>query len=316
MFAFLTRLLEPRSNAAEAAYLLVKEMGIPITESTITKEVEAHPNFPSLLSICEVLPHFKIPAWGTKITAEMLTTMSPFPLIAHIKGKTAGIPYFAVVKKATIEEVFFFDPEKHKWVSEPIADFEKRFTGNILIAEAEENTTPGEKDFKEKHAKEKQQQWLKTAAVLLVPALIVLTGLIAFIQQGAAALLPVLFATFTLLGCVATLLLLYYEHDQYNPALRQICSAGAKVNCGAVLNSKAANILGISWSLVGFGYFAGGLLLLLFTGITNTQTLGLLSWLNILALPYIFFSLYYQWKIVKQWCVLCLTVLAALVLQA
>jgi hypothetical protein len=29
---------------------------------------------------------------------------------------------------------------------------------------------------------------------------------------------------------------------------------------------------------------------------------------NILAVPYIFFSIYYQWRIIKQWCPLCLTI--------
>ena len=36
---------------------------------------------------------------------------------------------------------------------------------------------------------------------------------------------------------------------------------------------------------------------------------------NCLAAPYILFSVYYQWKVVKQWCPLCLTVQAVLVAE-
>ncbi len=40
-----------------------------------------------------------------------------------------------------------------------------------------------------------------------------------------------------------------------------------------------------------------------------------MSLLNLLALPYIFFSIYYQWRVAKQWCVLCLGVQALLFLE-
>jgi thiol-disulfide isomerase/thioredoxin len=51
------------------------------------------------------------------------------------------------------------------------------------------------------------------------------------------------------------------------------------------------------------------------TGVNYSSVTGLLSFINLLSLPYIFFSVYYQWKIVKQWCILCLTVQAVIVLQ-
>jgi hypothetical protein len=67
--------------------------------------------------------------------------------------------------------------------------------------------------------------------------------------------------------------------------------------------------------VIGFSYFAGALLLLLFMGILIRLALSMLAWLNVLALPYVLFSVYYQWRIAKQWCVLCLSVQGILVLQ-
>ncbi|HEY2722735.1 MAG TPA: hypothetical protein VGI82_13465 [Chitinophagaceae bacterium] len=40
----------------------------------------------------------------------------------------------------------------------------------------------------------------------------------------------------------------------------------------------------------------------------------MISWLNIFALPYTLFSVYYQWKVAKQWCILCLAVQGLLLL--
>ena len=118
-----------------------------------------------------------------------------------------------------------------------------------------------------------------------------------------------------LLGSIIGGLLLWYEIDQYNPVLKQLCSVGPKVNCGAILSSKASRIGGISWSVIGFIYFTGGLFSLIFTSIVNIQILCVLAWLNVLAVPYVLFSVYYQWRVAKQWCLLCLSVQALLILQ-
>ncbi|HLD52066.1 MAG TPA: thioredoxin domain-containing protein, partial [Sediminibacterium sp.] len=109
-------------------------------------------------------------------------------------------------------------------------------------------------------------------------------------------------------------LLLWYDIDKGNPLLKQICSGIQKANCSAVLNTKAASLGGIvTWSEVGFVYFAGSLLFSATSGIS--KVLPVLSIISLLALPYIIFSIYYQWKVAKQWCVLCLMVQAVLLAE-
>ncbi len=115
-----------------------------------------------------------------------------------------------------------------------------------------------------------------------------------------------------LAGIAATTLLLIYEIDKSNAFVKSICTAGKQTNCAAVLQSKASKILGMSWSEAGFFYFASTFLFLLFPGISFMAKICLLSIANCLAAPYILFSVYYQWKVVKQWCPLCLTVQAVL----
>src|SRR6202000_2271777 len=82
-----------------------------------------------------------------------------------------------------------------------------------------------------------------------------------------------------------------------------------------VLQSKASHIGGISWSAIGFTYFTGSLLFQLFAGMINPVALSLLAWINLAALPYVLFSVFYQWRVARQWCVLCLSVQVLLVLQ-
>jgi uncharacterized membrane protein len=116
-------------------------------------------------------------------------------------------------------------------------------------------------------------------------------------------------------GIATTILLLWYEIDKANPALQKICSSGKKTNCNAILNSRAAKIAGLSWSEVGLFYFTGGFLFLLMRQSSVLQQLSIIAVLNLIALPYIFFSVFYQWRIAKQWCPLCLTVQAILFIE-
>lgn len=61
------------------------------------------------------------------------------------------------------------------------------------------------------------------------------------------------------------------------------------------------------WGEIGFAYFTGGLAYILLNGISNS-TMSLMAICSLLSLPYIFFSVFYQWRVAKQWCILCLAV--------
>lgn len=173
----------------------------------------------------------------------------------------------------------------------------------------------GEKEYVKNRKKEKRRYLENYLIALSLPAIVVIAGIMTLVQYGISALLPFVFSILTMAGAITSVLLLWYELDQNNPLLQQICSAGKKVNCGAVLHSKAATILGISLSAISFSFFMGILLLLLFSGINSPAALFTVSWANAIAAPYVVFSLYYQWRVIKQWCVLCLCVGAILLLQ-
>ncbi|ASU36555.1 vitamin K epoxide reductase family protein [Mucilaginibacter xinganensis] len=312
MQRFISNLFEPKTNGPETAALLAALLSVDVSATTLRKDIEEHPDNPSLLSISDVLNSYGIENLAIKTDAGKLSEI-PLPCITQIQATGADFKYFTVVKEITDSQVRFFDSEKHQWTAIAKDDFASRFSEIVLLAQAGEKA--GEKDYAEKIKTEKRVRLGQYILTLCLPALLLSAGILAFAQVGSGAVLPFIFSVFTLAGCAISTLLLWYEVDQYNPALHQICSSGTKVNCGAVLQSKAAKIAGISWSVVGFSYFMGLLLLPLFLGLASPVTLFTASWGNALALPYIFFSIYYQWHIVKQWCMLCLGVQGLLALQ-
>lgn len=118
-------------------------------------------------------------------------------------------------------------------------------------------------------------------------------------------------------GTIVTIALLWYEIDKTNPFLQKVCTGMTKGNCNSILTGKRSKVFSwLSWSEVGFFYFTGGLLSILFLVNSIKGGITVIAFLNLVALPYTVFSIYYQWRIAKQWCVLCLAVQALLVLGA
>jgi uncharacterized membrane protein len=309
----LNLLLAPKTNAPAITFLLTTILDVKLTESTIKADLEQHPDFPSLLSISDILSTYNISNLSLKIDAEQLFEV-PVPFITQLKGQKNELDYFTVIKQVRQDTIIYADPKSQKWITESTDGFLKRWTGVVLMAEA--GDASGEADYTVNAKKEKWQRAINNIMAGWLPVMVLLAGLAALMNAGLSALLPFLFTVFTLTGACAGFLLMWYQHDRYNPVLTQFCGGGdQKVNCNAILSSKASKIAGISWSVIGFSYFTGGLLLQLFWGILNPQTLFVSGLLSILAAPYVIYSVYYQWRIARHWCSLCLFVQGLLLLQ-
>ncbi len=221
---------------------------------------------------------------------------------------------FALVTAADDNQVRYFIDEKEAVL--PANAFAEAWSGVVLLAE--KGKASGEKDYKANRRKEKIAS-LKAPAVLLSALLFTAWATVLFYNRafvttsvGYAILLVIKLA-----GLIVTSLLLWYEIDKAAPVLQKICTAGAKTNCNAILSSKSSALFSwLSWSEVGFFYFASTFISVLFAGFTSSLfLLSVVVLLNVLALPYTVFSLYYQWRVAKQWCVLCLSVQALLLLE-
>ncbi|TWF40653.1 protein-disulfide isomerase [Chitinophaga polysaccharea] len=312
MNSFLAKLFEPKNNGPEITRLLLAELNVPVTAGTINKELEEHPDFNSLLSISDVLHRFGVDNLAARLDPDKLLTAPP-PFITQIKGTKQQPDYFTIVRKVDDNNINYYDPVALKWTHSRKEDFIERYMGVVLLAEAREFA--GERDYEQKAKDEKRKSALSQLGIITFPIILCIAGLATWLQYGASSWFSLLYALLSFAGASAGFLLLWYELDQHNPALQQMCSAGKKTNCNAILQSGAAKIAGISWSKIGFTYFTGTMLLMLFNGINSPQVLLITGWLTLLALPYTFFSLYYQWRVARQWCVICVFVQALLLIQ-
>ena len=288
---------------------LFKKLSIKVTRSTVDNTLQQHPDYPSILSLSDSLKKWNVNNVVLKVESEKLPEL-PFPCIAHIKTDGGSFIIIDAVAQNQIQCTDY----KGKTSFIPLEDFTASWSGVVMLVEKDEHS--GEKDYN-KNLRKERVATLFSYGLLLLPfllsafavAMVALSEVPAF-NFGGFSLSLFLKAT----GIIVSVLLLWHEVDRYNPLLQQICTAGKKLNCDAVLDSKAAKIFSwLSWSEVGFFYFTGGFLALLFAGSQAVSIITILAYLNALALPYTLFSVSYQWKVSKQWCPLCLSVQVLLV---
>jgi uncharacterized membrane protein len=310
---FISSLLSNEDSCVVATHRLLQTMMVPVTRTALSGNLHEHPDYPSLLSVSDVLKDYKVDNISLRTNLEQVLQL-PAPFLVQLKA-TMETPYenFTVVRKVRDGLFDIYNVTDNKWSLTPAATFARKWTGIVLLPEAAEES--GEKDYVRNVKDQRRSMAVTCCTLLALPVISLAASLVAFYQAGSQAIYPATYLLLALTGAGLTSLLLWYELDKYNPLLQKICSAGKKVNCTAVLESKGAKIGGIGWSTIGFTYFTGILLTLLFSGVLQPRTLSLLAWLNIAALPYVFFSVYYQWRVAKQWCILCLCVQGILVLQ-
>ncbi len=302
--------LKKSSNPAAVIYKFMQYSGIHIDHDLINDELDKHPDFPSLLAISDVLNAFKIENNGFKIAFEDLNEME-FPFITHSIGKGGE---FLVITKIKDGKVYFAN-EKPTIQKISLDKFKNLFSGVVLYVEPNAIETL------------KINKLSYYFSALKYPALftisILLLGLTLFFNTNFTANISwqvVMLLIFKTIGLITAKLLLIQSIDRNNPLVQVLCGGDQDQNCNAILSSKAAKVpikFGknvLSWSEVGFFYFAGTWLLLLFGGNSALKWQALI-FLNIISLPYTFYSIYFQAFIAKQWCRLCSTVQIVLWLE-
>jgi uncharacterized membrane protein len=295
--------LNSHSNVDASVIKILKALSIPVDTDDVVNELDKHPDYPSLLAISDVLNNFDIENNAFRIQPEELSLV-PCPFIVHTRLNGGD---FLMVNKIDRDKVVVSSErwDKHKM---GLLEFNRAFDGVVL-------TVGNNEDIKRSRPLMISLNEIKTPLAVTGLLLIFIAAIIFHTRYFTNYTWQILLLTASkTAGLITSILLLVQSIDTNNPLIHKLCT-GNNSDCKAILSSKAAKLFkGLSWSEVGFFYFAGTWLTVLFSG-HSTPLLQILAVLNVLSLPYTFYSIYYQARIAKQWCVLCCTVQALLWLE-
>jgi len=287
--------LSKQANAVAILTLLIKKLRVPVSPSTIKKDLESHPEYPSLLALSDCLTSWKIPNEAYRLDKQAFKAEElSYPFIAHLSDEGGR---FILVHEINDGRIKYNDERGSSQIFTE-REFLKKWNGIILYAQKHEES--GESNYRQALVKE----WLNALRVPFLMVIVLATLLIEVTFNLPYLILVVL----KFVGITVSVLLVMYTINANNPFIQNFCSLGRKNDCNAILKSDAAKITSwLSWSEVGMFYFMGSFICLLF----NPSSVILLMWLNIACLPYTFYSIGYQFK-QKNWCILCCSVQAIL----
>ncbi len=276
---------------------LFAALGIPFTFKYLNQKLLIAKN--SIHSIRQILQTYKIATLPVELGTLQLQEI-PYPAIAQIRNKDGE--FFVVLQKIEDETITYIHTEKGI-ITEAITDFAKLWTGVTLLIEKNENSA--EPNYKEN----KKQEIIEN---LRVPLLLLVLGLVvAYQAMQFTNMLNFVWLATKLVGTILSVLLLWQSLEK-NSLIAKLCSFNKKTDCNSLLTSPAANLFGVvSWAEIGFFYFCGSLCWLLFFN----YNLFIFNILAYLSLPFVAWSVWYQWKIAKVWCPLCLGVAAVLLIE-
>ena len=294
------------TSLKNVAILYAQLLKVKVTTITIKKDIEENPYYPSLLSLSDTFTKHNIPNGAYTVAKEDFSRLQP-PFIAFVSMPDVGRDFVLVTDITDKTVTYLYAGSKATIIKKE--DFLQRY--QKIVWAAEPNERSGETDYFKKIKQERSKQyrkivWITAASIMILLAIIANISVDTLLAFGTIALIK-------LIGTAAAVLLLVYEMDKNNVFVKNICSAGGKINCDAVLSSKASKIGGISWAEIGFFYFAATTIWLLLPGLSFSSKILWLAIGNMFAAPYILFSIYYQWRVIKQWCPLCLIIQSILV---
>lgn len=294
------------SNAIMALSTLLEGLKAKVTRMTVQDSLSRHPAFPSLLSLSETLTDWSIDNSALQLDDASKLQELPIPFIAHLH-KWNG--WFVVITDIKEDKITYYDSAVGLQY-EPLEAFKAKWSGVVLLAETNESS--GEENYLTNYHKQNREN-LKIPVLSTISVLIALASTLMLGEYF--SIIDWILAITKLAGLTLSGLLVMKQLGLQNAFAERLCRINDKTSCDTLLNSPASKLWGwLSWADVGLLYFTGSLLMLIVSA--NQPAVGtLLSWLSLLVLPYTIFSVYYQARVAKQWCPLCLGVQVVLMIE-
>lgn len=277
---------------------------VKFTVRRLKELLESNVDYPSLLSIKDTLDEYAIQSAALRKGDHSYDDFE-LPFICSVQKEGWSNSQFTVVSKADNNSITFLDPLTDKINTLTFAEFSSIDKGVVLLLDG--SSAKNEIGYVQNRKIERTEEF-SGRLPLYISLLILIASLQLLFSQGITTLTLIggAFLCTSLFGSFISLLLIKHDVNSQDPFIKEVCGMlGKKSNCEAVLSSSRSKFMDISWSVWGFAYFAAFFIsLLIFFG--QASNLAIWSLTSIIITPYLIFSIYYQARVIKQWCPLCL----------
>jgi hypothetical protein len=275
----------------------LKKEGIHLDNEEFELQLKTHPNYPSLFSFSDTLTFFRVENIVANIGDEDLKHL-PNRFVALLKVEEGT--FFSLVEKKGKNYVYTLENKER-------TTDEKSFLSiweNIVLAIEKTNQTTVS---------------AKNKSTITSLSLIVLMFCIIGIFTSFSWILLISFVL-SILGIYLSIEVLKETFGVKSSLAESVCSSSVlnKSDCNTVITSKKTmKILGFGLSDLSITFFSGHLLSMFMMSVA-----GFISFyvnytfvLLLLTIPVILYSVFYQWKVEKKWCTICLMIISVFVIE-
>lgn len=286
---------QEKTQAAPELWLLTQNwlslLGNRPNRKFCREEITTHPDYPAITAVTDFLDAGNMRYNAVQADASYIHEFN-YPLLAHINQP--GQQYLHIVPNATE-----WDIQK---------EITQHWSGIVLFPEKntswhnEQNISYEKEAFKNR--------------IFATGLIVVALGLFIASSMQQTSIATIVFSLLSLFGLTISIFLLGTELGYQSQLVKQVCGAVSSGGCEKVLKSKyAKGMFGVTPADASVLYFAAqftfSLLSPYFTNFINFLLLVALGGAAIAV-----WSIYTQAVKLKQWCALCLGIVAILVLQA
>lgn len=255
----------------------------------------SHPDYPSLYGVTESLELIGVDAVATMVSKDQVHEL-PDKFIALIEEN--GFEEMVLIHQ--IKDEIKTQNTKGKRKNLSLEEFTKNWNGIILLIE--ENNQPKTNQIR--------------ARIGLMPTIISIIALIlgTSLLSQPFSVFPFLMQLLSAFGVLVSILIIQEDIGRSNPIIEKVCKSKSDENsCSSVIKSKTRNfLLDLKFSDLPILFFSSCFLLLT-VDYLSFNTVGFIS---TLGLPVLFYSVFLQKYVIKQWCVLCLITAGIIAVQS
>ncbi|WP_338790313.1 cysteine peptidase family C39 domain-containing protein [Bernardetia sp. MNP-M8] len=305
--------------------ILLDKFEVSYTITYLQKLTAKYNDAQTLSDLTTLLAHYKIESLAVQIGKEHLSEI-PLPAIvlaSHNDENGRTHTDYSILDEVRDNEVVLINVNSEKQIVE-IEEFEKSWTGYTLLLDKNENAA--EPNYSAHKKAQKKQQFFdtikNTIQFLVGISFLFLVGKTFFDtnQQVTKSILEISFYILHTIGFVISAILLSGEIFKNNAVFKKACTAfGKSSSCADTKQENTSKIDSIkkwfTFSELGVYYFFGAFLFLLI-GNFNSLTFVFQSLISVLGIFAVIASLYYQKFILKEWCSLCVSIMAVLFVES
>ena len=277
---------------------LIIKHNISVNKEELKLQFSSHPSYPSLHALTGVLEHFSIPNLALQLTTnkEALSQLPKF-FIARLNTKRGNF-LSLIEKKEDYLKVLNDRKEDLDFDS-----FLKLWDGIVVVIEKDEAIIQEQND----------KSFSNLLKWVFYPLSVFIIGATLYTINDAFGKAHFILS---IIGVLISIFIVKHELGLKSSVSNSICNLSSKTSCDAVLESKGASLFRIlklsDLSIVTFSTYC---LSWGFYAISSNTNFPTMSIVTLLTFPFIFYSIYYQYNVVKKWCPLCLSISLVLILQ-